>query len=237
MRRYIVLLLITGIVWAQTDFDKLVLKDGTTYLGEYSREVEKIILLSGDGDFDLVVREVTEKDIIYFKSQEALSIQPVSVKLIQELKLKDGTILTNDILGFRAYAKLNTEEKAFYDAAGDAKKWLFYPPTTVLTLAASSGSYFVVTGHHPLESITASIISVFGLVVPYYGFKYLDKNQDVEISPEDIQRYKRIYSEEFKKRKSKNIVKGFGLLGLTAAAGYFYFLTTFSLDDDFSFGP
>jgi len=27
--------LITGIVWAQTDFDKLVLKDGTTYLGEY----------------------------------------------------------------------------------------------------------------------------------------------------------------------------------------------------------
>ena len=35
MRRYIVLLLITGIVWAQTDFDKLVLKDGTTYFGEY----------------------------------------------------------------------------------------------------------------------------------------------------------------------------------------------------------
>ena len=35
MRRYIVLLLITGIVWTQTDFDKLVLKDGTTYLGEY----------------------------------------------------------------------------------------------------------------------------------------------------------------------------------------------------------
>ena len=27
MRIYIVLLLITGIVWAQTDFDKLVLKD------------------------------------------------------------------------------------------------------------------------------------------------------------------------------------------------------------------
>ena len=35
MRRYIVLLLITGIVWAQTDFDKLVLKNGTTYLGEF----------------------------------------------------------------------------------------------------------------------------------------------------------------------------------------------------------
>ncbi len=227
MRRYIVLLLITGIVWAQTDFDKLVLKDGTTYFGEYSKIEEKIV---------------------YFKHQDAFGFQPVPVKLIQTLQLKDGQFIIldgKDILTYEEYQKnsleeyqkLSTKEKAFYDAAGDAKKWLFYPPTTVLTLAASSGSYFVVTGHHPLESITASIISVFGLVVPYYGFKYLDKNQDVEISPEDIQRYKRIYSEEFKKRKSKNIVKGFGLLGLTAAAGYCFFLATFSLSGDFSFGP
>ena len=227
MRRYIVLLLITGIVWAQTDFDTLVLKDGTTYFGEYSKIEEKIV---------------------YFKHQDAFGFQPVPVKLIQTLQLKDGQFIIldgKDILTYEEYQKnsleeyqkLSTKEKAIYDAAGDAKKWLFYPPTTVLTLAALSGSYFVVTGHHPLESITASIISVFGLVVPYYGFKYLDKNQDVEISPEDIQRYKRIYSEEFKKRKSKNIVKGFGLLGLTAAAGYCFFLATFSLSGDFSFGP
>ena len=52
MRRYIVLLLITGIVWAQTDFDKLVLKDGTTYFGEYSK---------------------TEGDRVYFKHQDALA--------------------------------------------------------------------------------------------------------------------------------------------------------------------
>tara|TARA_B000000532_G_scaffold202728_1_gene169651 strand:- start:181 stop:612 length:432 start_codon:yes stop_codon:yes gene_type:complete len=102
MRKHIVLLLITGMVWAQTNFDKLVLKDGTEYLGEYYTSANH-----------------TEKDIIYFKSQEALSIQPVSVKLIQKLKLKDGTILTNGILGFRAYAKLNTEEKAIYN---DLKK-------------------------------------------------------------------------------------------------------------------
>ena len=69
MRRYIVLLLITGIVWAQTDFDKLVLKDGTTYLGEYSK---------------------TEGDRVYFRHQDALAFQPVPVKLIQTLKLKDG---------------------------------------------------------------------------------------------------------------------------------------------------
>ena len=69
MRRYIVLLLITGIVWAQTDFDKLVLKDGTTYFGEY----EKI-----------------EGKIVYFKPQDAFGFQPVPVKLIKRLKLKDS---------------------------------------------------------------------------------------------------------------------------------------------------
>ena len=42
MRRYIVLLLITGTVWAQTDLDKLVLKNGTEYLGEYSRKDFKL---------------------------------------------------------------------------------------------------------------------------------------------------------------------------------------------------
>ena len=69
MRRYIILLLITGNVWAQTDFDRLVLKDGTTYVGEYSK---------------------TEKDIAYFKPQNAFAFQPVPVNLIKRLKLKDG---------------------------------------------------------------------------------------------------------------------------------------------------
>ena len=69
MRRYIILFLITGIVWAQTEFDKLVLKDGTIYLGEYSK---------------------TEKEIVYFKPQSAFAFQPVPVNLIKRLKLKDG---------------------------------------------------------------------------------------------------------------------------------------------------
>ena len=33
MRRYIILLLITGILWAQTDYDTLVLIDKTVYTG------------------------------------------------------------------------------------------------------------------------------------------------------------------------------------------------------------
>ena len=74
MRRYIVLLLITGIVWAQTDFDTLILKDGTTYLGEYSK---------------------TEGKIVFFKPQGAFAFQPIPVIRIERLELKDGQIFFN----------------------------------------------------------------------------------------------------------------------------------------------
>jgi len=99
MRRYIVLLLITGIVWAQTDFDTLILKDGTTYLGEYSK---------------------TEGKIVYFKPQNAFTFQPISVKVIRRLELKDGQIIVLNgkvkSLALEEYQKLSTKEKAIYDA-------------------------------------------------------------------------------------------------------------------------
>jgi hypothetical protein len=63
-------------VWAQTDYDKLVLKDGTTYLGEYIK---------------------IEGEIVFFKPLEGLykkeAFEPVPVKLIKKLQLKDGQIL------------------------------------------------------------------------------------------------------------------------------------------------
>jgi len=72
MRRYIVLLLITGILWAQTDFDILILKNGTSYFGEYSK---------------------IEEEIVYFKPQNAFAFQPISIKQIQTLELKDGRFI------------------------------------------------------------------------------------------------------------------------------------------------
>ena len=72
MRRYIVLLLITGILWAQTNFDILILKNGTTYFGEYSK---------------------IEEEIVYFKPQNAFAFQPISIKQIQTLELKDGRFI------------------------------------------------------------------------------------------------------------------------------------------------
>ena len=84
MRRYIVLLLITGTVWAQTRLDKLVLKNGTEYLGEYSRKDFKLYIYNLD-DID--------QEIIYFKPLEASAFQPVTVDAIKVLQLRDGTLL------------------------------------------------------------------------------------------------------------------------------------------------
>ena len=74
-------------MWAQIDFDILVLKSGTTYLGEYSKN---------------------EEEIVYFKHQDALAFQPVPVKQIQTLYLKDGHFIIEDgkdILTYEEYQK------------------------------------------------------------------------------------------------------------------------------------
>ena len=84
MRRYIVLLLITGIVWAQTDFDKLVLKDGTTYFGEFSK---------------------IEGKIVYFKPQNAFAFQPISIKQVERLELKGGHAIILGGVTFEEYKK------------------------------------------------------------------------------------------------------------------------------------
>ena len=86
MRRYIVLLLITGTVWAQTGLDKLVLKNGTEYLGEYSRKDFKLYTYNLDD---------VDQELIYFKPLEAFAFQPVTVDAIKVLQLRDGTLLYN----------------------------------------------------------------------------------------------------------------------------------------------
>ena len=99
MNRYLSLLLFIGFAWGQTDFDKLILKDGTTYFGEYSKIEGKKVL---------------------FKPQGAFASQPVPVKLIQSLLLEDGTFVINlenkyNKLSSAEYEKLSEEEKDVYN--------------------------------------------------------------------------------------------------------------------------
>ena len=69
MVRYISLLLFIGLAWGQVEQDKLVLKDGTRYLGEFST-------IDGEN--------------VLFKPEGAFGFQPITVKLIKQLQLKDG---------------------------------------------------------------------------------------------------------------------------------------------------
>ena len=236
MHKYIIMILITCTLFAQTDFDKLVLKNGLEYLGKFSK---------------------IEGKLVYFKPKAISTEETFKLHLIETLQLKSGEILIDygqpnflpnllpkysfkrfTKLTSYEYEKLTIEEKALYDANSNARKWLLYPILTGFTFGTSIFGSMIITNDEPWKNILAMIgISITSLALPYYGLKHLDKNQEVEISPEDIQRYKRIYFEEFKKRKSTNIVKGFQLLGLTAAAGYYVFLATFSLSGDFYFGP
>ena len=72
MRRCLALLLIIGTAWAQTGLDKIVLKDGTEYLGKYLR---------------------TEKRLVYFnqhKSKNERLARIISIQDVNTLQLMDG---------------------------------------------------------------------------------------------------------------------------------------------------
>ena len=184
MRRYIVLLLITGIVWAQTDFDTIILKDkdGTTYLGEYSK---------------------TEGRIVFFKPQGAFAFQPIPVKRIERLELKDGQIFFNS--GGILIAKKNSihhkrriKEKAIYDAkSNNLVKWAFYGPF----------GFFVLNKEEK--------------------FTYPKSLTD----DDDRLYYKKIYSNKLKQRKFKYIVGSTIVTGAVAYSMFmYYFNKNFSID-------
>ena len=78
MTKHLTLLLFIGLAWGkdslkkESDFDKLVSKSGTIYLGEYSR---------------------IEKNVVYFKTAKAMASQGVPLNKVQTLQLNDGTAI------------------------------------------------------------------------------------------------------------------------------------------------
>ena len=81
MTKHLTLLLFIGLTWGQdnlkkeSDFDKLVSKGGTIFLGEFSR---------------------IENSVVYFKTTNAMASQGVPLNKIQILQLNDGTTIIND---------------------------------------------------------------------------------------------------------------------------------------------
>ena len=208
IRRYIVLLLISGILWAQTDVDILIMKDGTTYYGEYSR---------------------SKVDKVFFKPQGAFAFQPVSVKQIERLELKDGQSIVLGgkvkIITIEEYQKLSTKEKALFDAKLiDLGHWAFYGPLSGITLYLSLGKIQKI----PIEgSIAAS------LTIPYFilNLKKVKFSYPQSLANEyDRLYYKQVYSKNIKNRKGNIIMASIAITGVGA------FLMFMKAMSDFDFG-
>ena len=223
MRRYIVLLLITGILWAQTDFDTLVLKDGTTFFGEYEKN-----------DF-------IEGKIVFFKPQDAFAFQPVPVKLIQTLKLKDGHFIIEDgknsltlDLAFEAYQKLSTKEKAIYDAKSkNLVKWALYGPTSIIIFMGSTFLHQGLMGGEFWESpIFLAGSSAASLTIPYLFFNREEKFNFPKSILTDSEKeiYKQTYSKKIRERKARLI------LGSVAVTGILVYLMFMNAMSELDFG-
>jgi len=234
MRRYIVLLLITGTVWAQTDFDKLISKAGTKYLGEYSK--------------------VEDKEV-YFKPNNALEFQAVPLELIETLKLKNGTVLiqsgriNESTLSFKKfsneYEKLTIEEKAIYDdVKKDARRWLAYPPLALIGAGGLATATFSI-GENIFEVDDSDVLipsiiggGSIGMIGSYYLFNKLDKNKIEATNSFDNEDYEKFYLQEFKKRKSENIILSGSCVGLATGFAFLMFIPSFNdFGGDFYFGP
>ena len=223
MRRYIVLLLITGIVWAQTDFDKLVLKDGTTYFGEYSK---------------------IEEEIVYFKPQNAFAFQPISIEKIRILQLKDGQIIIDggkvkNSLTLEEYQKLSTKEKAIYDAnLYNVQKWALYGPTSIIVFMGSIFLHKVLIGGEFWESpIFLGGSPAASLIIPYFVLNSKEKFNFPKSILTDSEKeiYEQAYSKELKQRKIKYAVGSTILTGAVFVGVYLYlFVQAMS---DFDMGP
>jgi len=236
MRRYIVLLLITGIVWAQTDFDKLVLKSGITYLGEYSK---------------------IEGKYVFFKLKDGFAFQPVSVKKIKILQLKDGQIIigsSSDILTYEENQKeliiieenqkeliiiedgkkSLTQEKAIYDAKSkNLGKWYLFAPMSTIIFG-----YCVLLYDETQKGIISESPIFLGgslaasLTIPYFVLNRKEKINFPKSILTDSEKeiYKQAYSKKLQERKLKYY------LGSTIVAGVIVAVAVPSMRLDMSGG-
>ena len=193
MTKHLTLLLFIGLAWGQntteieSNFDRMVSKGGTIYLGEFSR---------------------IEKNTIYFKPTKASAFQGVPINQVQSLKLKDGKVIIKNgnvlsLIKVKNYEKLSLEEKAIYDAKSDAGRWILYPPVALGTF----GAMMLGSSEEPWEDLAAIFaISAASLAGPYYLFSRLDRKPTQNLKLKDEELYEKIYFKEFRKRKLINII-------------------------------
>ena len=206
-----------------TDFDILILKSGTTYFGEYSK---------------------TEGDRVYFKPHDAFGFQPIPVKRIRRLELKEGQIIIDggkvkNSLTLDEYQKLSTKEKAIYDAnLYNVKKWALYGPTSIIVFMGSIFLHKVLIGGEFWESpIFLGGSPAASLIIPYFVLNSKEKFNFPKSILTDSEKeiYEQAYSKKLKQRKIKYAVGSTILTGAVFVGVYLYlFVQAMS---DFDMGP
>ena len=126
---------------------------------------------------------------------------------------------------------LSIKEEAVLDAKGDAKKWLAYPPLALISAGGfATATFFTGEGIYDGDILLPLIIGggSLGIIGSYSLFNKLDKKSIEVISYENNEDYKKIYSQEFKKRKSENIISSSILVGLATGLTALLIIESFS---------
>ena len=289
INRITALLLFFGLAWGQVEQDKLVLKDGTRYLGEFSTIDGENVLFKPEGAFGfqpipfntvyklelanglkLVTNGKIEQDRLVFKDgtrylgefstidgenvlfkpEGAFGFQPIpfytiyKLELANGLKLKDGQILfdgsnVKNTLALEEYQKLSTKEKAIYDAnLFNVQKWALYGPTSIIVFMGSIFLHKVLIGGEFWESpIFLGGSPAASLIIPYFVLNSKEKFNFPKSILTDSEKeiYEQAYSKKLKQRKIKYAVGSTILTGAVFVGVVLYSLG--QAMSDFDMGP
>ena len=126
---------------------------------------------------------------------------------------------------------LSIKEEAVLDAKGDAKKWLAYPPLALISAGGlATATFFIGEDIYDGDMLFPLIIGggSLGIIGSYSLFNKLDKKSIEAISSENNEDYKKVYSQEFKKRKSENIISSSVLVSLATGLTALLIIESFS---------
>ncbi|SVE15491.1 uncharacterized protein METZ01_LOCUS468345, partial [marine metagenome] len=184
MVRYISLLLLIGLAWGQTNPDKLVLKNGPTYFGEYSKiEGLNVLFIPGFG---------------MFKPKDGFTSQRIPIKEIKSLELSDGSLIINN--GKRVdFSPI--EAMAFKDAQSkNMGKWFLFLPlngTIFFGLVRTAELPYDFGGYVALSSLIS-----YGLLK---SGKKIEYPKSIT-SQQDRRTYKEVYTQTLNKKEKKIVV-------------------------------
>ena len=211
-------------------------------------EIHKLkpIFSNSEGDMDLYyyiefdyLYTVNQVKYSFFKPQGVFAFQPIPVKWIERLELKDGRVAVLDgkvnSLTLEEYQKLSTKEKAIYDAKSkNLVKWALYGPTSIIIFMGSTFLHQGLMGGEFWESpIFLAGSSAASLTIPYLFFNREEKFNFPKSILTDSEKeiYEQAYFKKLQKRRYNVVVGSCVFIGVIVALAAASFSLDFSSDD------